>query len=166
MKRLVVVLASLGLIVSAAASSSAQQSVRSGTIASGTGVIVHGNQPAGERWGCEYNVDCLAWLQSDCNPALGGRDFAVSASIVDVSALADGRTRRSFRWTSPSLVHPGAVVQFWRENCTELPEEERHTWNPYTNTCGTCEPFRIPPGTKWMTVSANWTTATLAWILA
>lgn len=84
---------------------------------------------------------------------------------VDVGALADGRTRRSFQWDAFILVHPGAVIQFWRHNCTEVPNTERHTWNPYTNSCGVCEPRAIPRGTKWMTVSANWTTAQLTWTL-
>lgn len=139
--------------------------VRSGTIVGGTGVIFAGEQPAGERWGCEYAAECQAWLQSNCNPALAGHDPVLTASIVDVGALADGRTPRSFRWGAPSLVHPGAVIQFWREDCTEIPNTERHTHNPYKNRCGTCEPFPIPGGATWMTVSGNWTTAHLTWTL-
>ena len=173
MKRTVVMLVSLGLIVGAAATGSAQTSaagpkppVRSGTIAGGTGVIFAGQQPAGERWGCEYSVECQAWWVSGCDSRLAGQDPAVTASIVDVGALADGRTRRSFKWDAFILVHPGAVIQFWRQNCTEIPDAERHTHNPYRNKCGTCEPFRIPRGAKWMTVSANWTTAHLTWTLS
>lgn len=139
--------------------------VRSGTIVGGTGVIFAGRQPAGERWGCEYTAECRTWLQSGCNPALAGHDPVLTASIVNVRALADGRTPRSFRWRAPSLVHPGAVIQFWRHNCTEISDAERHTHNPYRNKCGTCERFAIPRGATWMTVSGNWTTAHLTWTL-
>lgn len=143
----------------------APKPVHSGTIASGTGVIFAGQQPAGERWGCEYSAECQTWLQSSCNPALAGHDPALTASIVDVGALADGRTRRSFQWDASKMVHPGAVIQFWRKSCTEIPNTEMHTHNPYKNRCGTCEPFRIPRDAKWMTVSANWTTTQLTWTL-
>ena len=139
--------------------------VRSGTIAGGTGVIFAGQQPAGERWGCEYAAECRTWLESGCDPALAGHDPALTASIVDVRSLADGRTPRSFRWRAPSLVHPGAVIQFWRQNCTEVPRTERHTHNPYRNKCGTCERFPIPRGAMWMTVSGDRTTAYLTWTL-
>lgn len=77
--RLRLMLVSLSLLAGSAAVGTAAPSaagpkpVRSGTIAGGTGVIFAGSQPAGERWGCEYAVDCQAWLQSDCNPALAGR---------------------------------------------------------------------------------------------
>lgn len=138
---------------------------RSGTIAGGTGVIFAGEQPAGERWGCEYAAECQTWLQSSCNPALAGHDPVLTASIVDVGALADGLTGRSFQWGGGGKVHPGAVIQFWGPNCTEIPNTERHTHNPYTNRCGTCEPFPIPSGARWMTVSGNWTTVHLTWTL-
>ncbi|HUR49310.1 MAG TPA: hypothetical protein VMY88_07285 [Acidimicrobiales bacterium] len=137
----------------------------SGTIEGGTGVIFAGEQPAGERWGCEYAAECRAWLKSKCKPALAGRDPALTASIVDVGALADGHTRRSFRWRAGAKVHPGALIQFWRQNCTEIPDTERHTHNPYINRCGTCEPFPIPNGARWMTVSGNWTTVHFTWSL-
>jgi hypothetical protein len=144
----------------------ARKAVRFGTIVGGTGVIFAGEQPAGERWGCEYAAECRTWLQSSCNPALAGHNPVLTASIVDVGALADGRTPRSFRWRAPSLVHPGAVIQFWRQNCTEIPGTERHTHNPYKNRCGTCAPFAIPRGATWMTVSGNWTTTHLTWTLS
>ena len=166
-----VVLVGLGLIIGSVATAAAPPSaagpkpLRSGTIVGGTGVIVAGDQPAGERWGCEYTADCQAWLQSGCQPALAGREPALTASIVDVGALADGRTRRSFAWHAPSWVHPGAVIEFWRKDCTEIANVERHTHNPYLNRCGTCEPLRIPRGAKWMTVSGNWTTVQLSWTL-
>src|SRR5688500_3266235 len=118
---------------SAEASAAGPKPLRSGTIEGGTGVIFAGGQPAGERWGCEYAAECRAWLESSCNPALTGREPALTASIVDVGALADGRTDRSFRWTAPYLVHPGAVIQFWGRSCTEVLGMERHTHNPYRN---------------------------------
>lgn len=161
----VLVAALLAVAPSAAARAAAPKPLRSGTIEGGTGVIFAGGQPAGERWGCEYAAECRTWLESGCNPALAGHDRALTASIVDVGALADGRTGRSFRWTAPYLVHPGAVIQFWGRSCTEVPGSERHTHNPYRNACGTCEAFPIPLGAKWMTVSANWTSAHITWTL-
>lgn len=143
----------------------AKKAVRFGSIVGGTGVTVAGEQPAGERWGCEYAAECRAWRQSSCNPALAGHDPALTASIVHVGAHADGRTPWSFRWRAPSLVHPGAVIQFWRQDCTEIPDTERHTQNPYKNKCGTCESFAIPRGATWMTVSGTWATAHLTWTL-
>lgn len=183
--RVRVILVSLGLIISSAAIWSAEQSaagprpVRSGMIEGGTGLELAGGQPwenpAAERSGCQYAVDCLTWLQSGCNPALAGRDPALTASIVDVRKLADGRTRRSFQTVAPAIppwgLWPGAVIQLWRQNCTEIHGAKRHTigsdskcdWHPYPSL--QCEAFRIPTGTRWMTVSGYATTVHLSWTL-
>lgn len=180
--RVRVMLVSLGLIVGAAAIGSAQpsaaepKSMRSGTIEGGTGLEMAGGQPwenpAFERSGCEYAVDCQAWLQSGCNPALAGHDPALTTSIVDVRNLADGRTRRSFSTASSmSPGWPGAVIQLWRQNCTEIKDAKWHTigsdsrceFHPYPAL--RCEEFRIPKGAKWMTVSGYVTTVHLSWTL-
>ena len=160
-------------------SAAGPQPVRSGTILGGTGVELGGGQPwenpAAERSGCEYAVDCLAWLHSGCNPALAGHDPVLTASIVDVSDLADGRTRRSLRMTAPKIppwgLWPGVVIQLWRQNCTEIHEAKRHTigsdarcvWGGSESVY--CE-FRIPTAATWMTLSGYITTARLSWELA
>ena len=180
MKRTVVMLLSIGLLVaSLGAAEAGPKPLRSGTILGGSGLELAGQpweNPATERSGCQYALDCLAWLQSGCDPALAGHDPVVTASIVDVGALADGRTTRSLSITAPSVppwgLWPGAVIQLWRSNCTEVKGAAWHSigsdarcdWDPYP-TAARCEAFRIPVGTKWMTVSGYVTTVRLSWTL-
>ena len=154
--------------------------VRSGTILGGVGVELAGGQPwenpAAERSGCEYAAECQAWLQSGCNPALAGVDPVLTASIVDVRDLADGRTSRSLDMVAPSVppwgLFPGAVVQFWRNDCTEIDDAKLHT----IGSDATCEQprgvhqgsrctFHIPIGVRWMTLSGYATTVHLSWTL-
>lgn len=177
--RLRLMLVSLSLLAGSAAVGTAAPSaagpkpLRSGTIAVGTGVNTLGEPPGGNRWGCEYAVDCRAWLDSGCNPALAGRDPVLSASIVDVATLADGRTSRSFSWETPANVHAGVMLQFWQQGCTASANTEWHSVNSRTSRCESrpgwpdpnaqCKPLVIPRGAKWMTVSAYWTTAHLTW---
>jgi hypothetical protein len=144
-----------------------QKPLRSGTIEGGTGVHT-GQDPSGppsenvDRSGCQYALDCLAWVQSGCDPALAGHDPALTASIVDVGDLADGRTRRSWHMVGPPSigpfkgVYPGAVIQLWRQNCTEIHHAKRHA---------NSTPFRIPTRARWMTVSGDATTVHLSWTL-
>ena len=176
MKRIVVVLVSIGLLaLSLATAEAGPEPLRTGTIESGTGVNFAGDEPLGERLGCEYAVDCRAWLQSGCNPALAGHDPALTASIVEVSALADGRTHRALGWSAPAKVHPGVMIQFWRQDCTDFPDAEWHSVESRSTTCESrpgwpdgrnrCRPLRIPHGARWMTVSAYWTTSHLTWTL-
>lgn len=145
--------------------------LRSGTILSGTGLDFGGGEPwenpATERSGCQYAMDCLAWLHSGCNPALAGHDPALTASIVDVGDLADGRTRRSLHVSIPPFprwpLWPGAVLQLWRQDCTEIHD-------PSIGADSTCEwndcQFLIPTRARWMTVSGLATTEQLSWTLA
>jgi hypothetical protein len=178
--RIRVMVVALGLLMGSAAVGSAQPSaaaskpLRTGTIEGGTGVTTVPEPPRGNRWGCEYAVDCQTWLQSGCSPALTGRDPVLTASIVDVRALADGRSRRSFSWDVPASVHPGVMLQFWRQDCTEIPDAEWHSVGR-SSTCESrpgwpdpnyrCKALRIPRGATWMTVSTYWTTAHLTWTL-
>jgi hypothetical protein len=157
-----------------AAAAPDQEPLRSGTIEGGTGVITGGGppweNPAVQRSGCQYALDCLAWVQSDCDPALAGHNPALTASIVAVGNLADGRTRRSFRTVGPPIppLWPGAVVQLWRQNCTEILHAKRHTNSSCESGVSTrtrCKAFRIPTGARWMTVSGNATTVHLSWAL-
>ncbi len=161
--------------------------VRSGTIVGGNGVELGGGepweQPAAERSGCEYAVDCVAWLQSGCNPALAGHDPVMTASIVDVADLADGSTRRTLRMEAPHIppwgVFPGVVIQSWRQDCTEIPDTKRHSlgsdaacddgppghWpsgRPEVTDCT----LHIPAEATWMTLSAYVTTVRLSWTLS
>jgi hypothetical protein len=176
--RVRVMLVSLGLLAGSAAiwvappSAAGAKPLRAGTIEGGIGVIFAGEQPAGERSGCKYAAECLAWVRSGCNPALAGHDPVLTASIVEIGDLADGRTRRTFSTSVPPIpLYPGAVIQFWRGNCTEIPAAKRHTigststcaWAPYPNL--RCPGLVIPRGATWMTVSGYWTTAHLEWTL-
>ena len=176
-------LITLGLLVGLAAASSAEitavgsKPVRSGMILGGAGLETAGGEPnpALERSGCEYTVECQAWVQSGCNPALAGHDPVLTASIVDVGDLADGRTPRTlsmeFQRMPPWGLWPGVVIQLWRPDCTEIHGAKRHTIGS-DSTCewaqhsvARCEPFRIPTGTKWMTLSGYVTTVDLSWAL-
>ena len=154
------------------------QPLRSGTIVGGTGLEMAGGapweNPAAERSGCQYAVDCLAWLESGCQPAVAAHEAELTASIVKVRGLADGRTRRFLEMAAPRVppwgVYPGAVVQFWRSDCTEIQAAKRHTIGS-DSLCGwhdgvsRCKAFRIPAGTTWMTLSGYVTTARLDWTL-
>jgi hypothetical protein len=153
--------------------------LRSGTIVGGTGLELAGGQPweqpEAERSGCEYAVDCLAWLQSGCNPALAGHDPVLTASIVDVGDLADGTTTRSLRLEAPSLppwgLYPGAVVQFWRQDCTGT-GAKLHSLGSDSKCHGSAPAgrvrctFAIPAGARWMTLSGYVTTVQLSWVLS
>lgn len=179
--RLRLMLVSLSLLAGSAAVGTAAPSaagpkpLRSGTIAVGTGVNTVSEPPGGNRWGCEYAVNCRAWLEGGCNPALARRDPVLSASIVDVGALADGRTSRSSSWKAPANVHAGVMLQFWRQGCAASAKSEWHSVNPSTHRCESrpgwpdpkarCRPLGIPRGAEWMTVSAYWTTAHPTWSL-
>jgi hypothetical protein len=178
-------LVSLGLIVGSAAIWTAEPSVagpkpvRSGTIEGGAGLEMAGGQPwenaALERSGCEYAVDCQTWLSSGCTPALVGLDPVLTTSIVDVGDLADGRTPRVLHTAAPKVppwgLWPGAVIQLWRQNCTEIHDAKWHTigsdsrceWDPYPSV--RCKAFRIPTAAKWMTLSGYATTVRLSWTL-
>ena len=134
-------------------------------------------QPAAERSGCAYAADCLAWLHSGCDPAQAGHDPVLTASIVDVGDLADGSTRRSLEMRAPSVppwgLYPGVVVQFWRQDCTEVPDTKLHSIGRDATSCwgylgggfATCA-FHIPAEATWMTLSGYVTTLNLSWTLA
>lgn len=171
--RIRVSLAVLGLVVCSAAIGAAQPSaagpkpLRFGTIEGGTG--------AWRESGCAHAADCQAWLLSRCNPALAGIEPAVTASIVDVGSLANGRTRRTLYTTAPKIppwgLWPNVVVQFWRQSCTEIDiptfdtpgSGTRCRYDPFPAI--RCEGLRIPRGAKWMTLSGTLTTAHLTWTL-
>lgn len=123
------------------------------------------------EWMAGANPECAAWLKSGCNSALAGRDPAVTASIVDISRLADGTTRRVFTWRAigyPGFgIGGGVVVQLWRKDCTEIRTSKWRSaewygprrWSNRTSTALT-----IPSSARWMTVTTN-DTANLTWTL-
>ena len=143
----------------------AQEPLRSGTI-TGWGFTFFA-MFNGEARDCQWseweiegtrgaNPECRVWLDSGCDPALAGRDPAVSASIQDVSALADGATTRTFEWGSDTSGWGGVVVQLWAADCTEIEQAKwRSRESPccWSNARGTT--FAIPPDARWMTVTTN-----------
>lgn len=122
------------------------------------------------------NAECRAWLDSGCNPALAGRDPAVTASIEAISDLADGTTIRTFQWdaaTTPEGDLGGVVVQMWKGDCTEIRDADWWEWRS-ANRQGTycCSwvqekttTFAIPRTARWMTVTTN-DTVRVQWTLS
>ena len=156
--RLVTIAAIAGLLLALPSSVRAEEPLRSGMIIGGEYTYFAMNN--GMAQDCQWpNPECRVWLASGCDPALAGRDPAMTASIEEVSQLADGTTTRSFDWTggAPSAVHwGGVVVQFWAEDCTEIPGAAwRSLIAPccWTNANGTT--FAIPRQARWMTVTTN-----------
>jgi hypothetical protein len=135
--------------------------VRSGTIIGGWypfAVVLAPGGPAS----CDWNVECIAWLESGCNEALVGRDPSLHASIVDVHRLAHSPSRlRLFRVRAeaPRILWGGVAVEFWNRWCSEV--------KPYPSipeVSGGQTFFSIPRGAVWMTVSSVDTT-TFTWEL-
>lgn len=145
--------------------------LRSGRIV-GSG-DVGGNLP------CSMTPECAAWLQSGCDPALAGRNPAALTSIVDVSRLANGKTRHVLQYRH-TLLWSGVRIELWRGNCgkageclrPELSDPPTYAnWHglegllgcpqaqvrPRTRAGDTWWPmtFVIPRGVKWMTVGAS-----------
>jgi hypothetical protein len=117
------------------------------------------------------NPECAAWLKSRCNPALAGRNPAVTASIVDIRKLADGTTPRRFEWQAFSYpgwtVGGGVVVQLRRASCTEIVTSKWRSLAWYSSGLEVTRPgttFVLPRGAAWMTVTTN-DSANLEWRL-
>lgn len=143
-------------------------SVRSGSIVTGTGWVLDG-----EMGGCQMSPECGAWLATDC---LQGRlsewDPGLTASIVDVDALADGPPiERVFRFGPGQYSAPvwgGAQLQFWTSDCVEIVEARWRSTDCDGDASGRdCSSvrFRIPPTAKWMTVTGYQDNVNLAWTL-
>ncbi len=116
-------------------------SPRSGTIVSGLSGLDHPN-----LIGCEKALDCRAWLASDCDPDLTGRDPALSASIEDITGLAALSSVWKFEHAPGAAAY--ADVQFWRNDCTEIKRARLGS--------GQCKGYCflwIPSSAKWMTVT-------------
>jgi hypothetical protein len=140
------------------------QPVRSGTILSGDAWFVESKVGA-----CQMAPDCRAWLETDCNAALAERDPAVMASIVRVDDLADGRTPRGFdfKLAKPAgLRWGGIVLQFWREDCTQIRGSLWRSWQEgrYGNSQRGPSPV-VPVSAEWMTVSSAPDNPHIEWTL-
>jgi hypothetical protein len=124
---------------------------------------------------CEAAADCLAWLESGCDPALAGREPAVMASIVDVAELADGETPRRFELSGSGqqgLRWGQVLVQFWRTappnmypwfNCNEI--QGTRFLTGYEGSYGRPPTRIVPLGAKWMTVTSNFDNIHVGWRL-
>lgn len=125
---------------------------RSGTIV--TGVEWFYEYVLGEETqGCETAPDCQAWLETGCEPTVTGRNPAVMASIENVADLADGITPWRFEFQADWDCCTGwAVVQFWQQDCTEIPDSRWHSAKCSDNSCRTTD-LRIPESAEWMTVT-------------
>ena len=154
MKRSLLLLMVLGLVAGFAATAEAkkgreatfvdragaEEAAPSGTIISGLSGLHHD-----VLIGCEMAPDCRAWLASDCDPALSGREPSLSASIVDVRGL--GAVSSSWRFEYARGAAEYARVQFWRGDCTEI---KGARWG--SQGCGVCSLW-MPRSARWMTVT-------------
>lgn len=163
-KSLSALLVGIVLVITALPSAAAGKPLRSGTILTGSGWFV-------ESWvgGCQMAPECQAWIQSDCAPELTGREPALTASIENVSELADGRTRRPFRFgrAAPAgLVWGAVVVQLWRKNCTEI-RGARWRSSDCDPSGGLCRSTRLllPRSAEWMTVTSTPDNVNILWVL-
>jgi hypothetical protein len=156
----IVAIASIILIAAPGAPAHARQPIRSGAVAGGP-------TDTGPGAGCQTsnNPDCVAWLESGCDPDLTGLNTAVTTSIVDVGNLAGRRTKRLFVVQAGTVsgvpagwVIGGFVIQFWSSRCSEVYPDQairdasRDYFPEYIRTQTR---FRIPAGAKWMTAAAD-----------
>lgn len=132
----------------------AGEGARSGTIVTGGAGL---DYFVGDRLaGCEMSPDCRAWLETDCNPALTGGEPALTASIVDVSELADGATSWVFRFETDFEYGGRARVELWQQDCEEIASSRwRSTDCNGDGKTDYCESttFSIPQSARWMTVT-------------
>ena len=178
MRRFVVLAVVAALAVGLPTAVRANEPLRSGTI-TGWGYT----WPAmfsGEARNCQWdewalagvrgaNPECRIWLDSGCDPELAGREPAVTASIEDISDLADGATIRTFEWDAPPEAdHGGVVVQLWNADCTEIGGTEWRSVNRRGSCCSWTQErtttFVVPRRATWMTVTTN-DTVDVRWTL-
>ena len=174
-KALVAMVAAATVATTMAAPSVARPMPGTAATAQRSGRII-GSGDIGWNLPCGLAPDCAAWLQSGCHPALAGRDPAWMTSIVNVSALADGKTGR-FLTHRNTVLWSGVRFQFWRGNCGELGEcvstnlGERTPGSGYgldgplgchwaevgsgSSGSSAAVHFVIPRRAKWMTISAS-----------
>lgn len=160
MRRLIATLVATVSLVLVPAPASQAAPLRSGTIVGGYYPFAPGLSP-GPGPDCTWNVDCLPWLVAGCPAELTGIDPALHSSIVDVSALAGSKKRRTFTiHPTARLLFQGVSVQLWSRSCREVFQ----VWQYGDTAIWHSARFRIPKGTKWMTV-ASVDTPPLTWTL-
>ena len=154
MKRFLILSMILGLMVGSVATAEAKKGRKATGVhrasaedAAPSGTIVSGLSGLHRDFlvGCEMALDCRAWLASDCDPALSGREPALSASIEDVAGL--GAVSSSWRFEHAPGAAAYARVQFWRGDCTEI---KRARWG--SGRCPACSLW-MPRSARWMTVT-------------
>lgn len=142
MKRLLILTMVLGLMAGAATTAQAHkaETVLAGTIVTGAwwDAYLRG------ATGCQTAPECNAWVSSGCQAALTGhglteRDPALMASIEDVAHLAQEDTSWRFDWENGySEIAGWAVVQLWRDDCTEIRSSK------WCSVSG-CDPYSANP---------------------
>lgn len=150
----------------------AAQPQRSGTIIGGVGETPVSPWVRGME-GCVGAPTCSAWLQSGCAPQLAGMNPALQAAIVDVGDLADSRERTLALRGELIVFGARYTVQFWTEShllgrwdwCGEILHLRFRSWDCVRSSSRFECPFRIPPGAKWMTITASPENAKLSWTL-
>lgn len=143
--------------------------VRSGTILGGTAATTQLWAPAMLLDGCEATPECLAWVRSGCEPALAGRDVAVTSSIENVAGLRGTHRTFQFGQAHPGggLAWGGVEIQFWRRDCTEIRGRgwaSWHSWYDESLSWHSAE-LRIPAAARWMTVTGSQDTVHIRWTL-
>jgi hypothetical protein len=165
-RKLVLVSLVVALLLAATSSSpvGAAPRLRSGTIVSGTGESPANFWVKGME-GCVGAPTCSTWLQSQCSPALAGKNPALHASIVDVADLAGGSRERVF-WVQQGVgINWGRyIIQFWTGTklssyrwCREM-LDARVSGYAYSR-------FRIPSGARWMTITSSPDNTQIKWNL-
>lgn len=156
MKRFLILFFVFGLIGGSVEIANAGQSrpVRSGTILTGSATGLIGFEPLG----CETVPDCRAWLERDCDPALSGRNPALTASIEDVADLAVGTRAWLFQHNHGAAAN--VTIELWGQDCQKI---RSRRWDSTKCTQGPipvpshwpngCYFLEIPSSTKWMTVT-------------
>ena len=147
MKRLATILMTASLALTLAPAQSAtvkEEPTRSGTIVTGAWWDAYLDGATG----CQTAPECRAWVSTGCRPALTGRaltdrDPALMASIEDVGDLAEEVTSWRFEWRNGySDIAGWAVVQLWREDCTEIKSSK------WCSVSG-CDPYSASPTSGW-----------------
>ncbi len=156
--RWTVVLAVLATTVVVAAGTLAPSAGADGRTTTRTAPVRSGTvlNPAGYTGtsSCGVAPDCRAWLANRCDARLAGVDPAVTASIVDVRAIAGSRRRvvaaGTFgRWLSD------AYYEFWSRDCRHVGyvlvgHGSRACW-PSSTSQWRCD-VTVPRAAAWMTV--------------
>lgn len=180
-RRVLLLAVAAAVAVALPSSVRADEPLRSGTITGWgyTWPAMHSGEVRNCQWDevpnllGSLNAECRVWLDSGCDPHLAGREPAVTASIQEVSDLADGVTSRTFEWDAAGTREAdlgGVVVQLWTGDCTEVRGSEWRSLDRLGQFCCTWIQHKsttlvIPPTARWMTVTTN-DTVGVEWTLS